>query len=204
MKLAELTTPRVNGFMDQLRDSGRSVAMRRKILTSLSTALSFAKGRGLVAQNIALGVKVRSDDRHGNGPLKAGRDLPTKADLKLLIDHAPERWRPFIVTAIFTGMRASELRGLRWSDVDFDDATIHVGQRADTWGKMGPPKSAAGTRDIPLVPLAVNTLRQWKLQCPPGDLVFPNLARQSDRLFELLRTSLATAARRLRAGLRIS
>ena len=171
VKLAELTTPRVNPFMDTLRDNGRSVAMRRKILTSLSTALSFAKGRGLVAQNVALGVKVRSDDRQKAGTLKAGRDFPTKADLKLLIDHAPERWRPFIVTAVFTGMRASELRGLRWSDVDFENATIHVGQRADTWGKMGPPKSAAGKRDIPLTPLVVNTLRQWKNS---GELVFTN------------------------------
>ena len=50
--MSELTTPRVNDFMDQLRDAGRSVAMRRKILTSLSTALSFARGRGLVAQNV--------------------------------------------------------------------------------------------------------------------------------------------------------
>ena len=174
VKLSELTTPMVNHYMDQLRDAGRSVAMRRKILTSLSTALSFARGRGLVVQNAALGVKVRSDDRHkAGGPLKSGRDFPSKAELKLLIDRAPERWRPFIVTAIFTGMRASELRGLRWCDVDFDNATIHVAQRADTWGKMGSPKSAAGTRDIPLTPMVVNTLRQWK---SPGELVFTNNA----------------------------
>ena len=169
-KLAELTTPKVNAFLDQLRDAGMSVAMRRKVLTSLSSALSFAKGRGLVAQNVALGVKVRSDDRHrATGNLKAGRDFPTKAELKLLIDRAPERWRPFIVTAIFTGMRASELRGLRWSDVDLENATIHVTQRADAWGKMGSPKSAAGRRDIPLVPMVVNTLRKH-----PGELVFTN------------------------------
>src|SRR5262249_26972730 len=62
--LAELTTPRIHGFMDQLRDAERSVAMRRKVLTSLSTALAFAKGRGMIAQNAALGVKVRSDERH--------------------------------------------------------------------------------------------------------------------------------------------
>jgi integrase len=176
VKFVGLTTPRVYGFMDQLRDSGRSVAMRRKILTSLSTALSFAKGRGLVAQNVALGVKVRSDDRQkAGGPLKAGRDFPTKAELKLLIDKAPEFWRPFIVTAIFTGMRASELRGLRWSDVDFERGVIHVAQRADTWGKMGPPKSAAGKRDIPLTPLVVNTLKQRKLAATAGsDQVFTN------------------------------
>ena len=103
-----------NALLDQLRDAGRSVAMRRKILR-LRRCPFVRKGRGLVAQNVALGVRVRSDDRHkATGPLKAGRDFPTKEELNLLMDRAPERWRPFIVTAIFTGMRASELRGLRW------------------------------------------------------------------------------------------
>lgn len=178
VKLADLTTPRVNGFMDQLRDSDppRSVAMRRKILTSLNTALSFARGRGLVAQNVALGVNVRSDDRQkASGPLKAGRDFPSKEELRRLIDNAPPPWRPFIVTAIFTGMRASELRGLRWCDVDLENAALHVAQRADTWGKMGPPKSAAGRRDIPLTPLVVNTLRAHRQAASePDGLVFTN------------------------------
>ena len=66
--------------------------------------------------------------------------------------------------------------GLRWSDVDLDAGIIHVTQRADAWGHIGSPKSAAGTRDIPCTPLVVNTLRQWRLTCPAGELglVFPN------------------------------
>jgi integrase len=173
-RLALLTTPRLNAFLDQLRDAGRSTEMRRKVLTSVRTALAFARGRGLVAQNVASGIKVKFDGRHrATGPLKAGRDFPTKAELKLLMDRAPARWRAFIVTAIFTGMRASELRGLGWSDVDLDAGIIHVARRADAWGKIGSPKSAAGTRDIPLTPMVINTLRQWRL-VSTGDLVFAN------------------------------
>ena len=104
--------------------------------------------------------------------------IPTKAELKLLIDRAPDRWRPLIVVAIFTGMRISELRGLRWSDVNLDAGVIHVTQRADQYGAIGSPKSKAGTRDIPLVPLVVNTLKQ----CPrSGELVFTNT--QGNQLF---------------------
>lgn len=144
-------------------------------MTSVRSALAFVRGRGLVAQNVASGIKVKSDDRHkATGPLRAGRNFPLKSELNLLIDRAPERWRPFIVTAIFTGMRASELRGLRWTDVDLDAGTIHVAQRADKWGALGSPKSAAGARDTPLTPMVINTLRQWKLACPAGELVFAN------------------------------
>ena len=37
------------------------------------------------------------------------------------------------------------------------------------------PKTEAGERTIPLPPMVVNTLREWKLRCPKGkdNLVFP-------------------------------
>jgi integrase len=77
------------------------------------------------------------------------------------------------MTAIFTGLRASELRGLPWSSVDLDRAAIHVRQRADMRGRIGSPKSAAGSRTVPLPPVVVNTLREWKLASGRSNLAFP-------------------------------
>jgi integrase len=154
LRLSELTTPLLYDFDGKLRDKGCSVAMRRKIITSLKTMLTFAQGRGLVAQNVALGVRIKSDSREASrGPLRAGVDFPSMAELNSLIENSTARRRPFIITAIFTGIRLSELRGLRWPDVDLESGLIHVRQRADAWGHMGPPKSKAGKRDIPLAPL---------------------------------------------------
>jgi integrase len=176
-RLSDLTVPRINEFLDQLRGAGRSVVMRRKVLTNLKTAISFAQNQGRVAQNVARSVRLKSSDqRNSGGPLREGIDFPSKAELRLLIGAASDRTRAFIVTAIFTGMRISELRGLPWRNVDLEAGVIHVRQRADAWGHLGPPKSKAGSRDIPLVPMVVNALRQWRLTCPHGnlDLVFPN------------------------------
>ena len=105
-----------------------------------------------------------------------GVDIPTNDEIRLMIEHASGRYRPFLITAIFTGLRASELRGLRWDDVDLDKAVIHVRQRADKYHAIGMPKSDAGQRTVPLPPMVVNTLREWKLACPKGrlNLVFPN------------------------------
>jgi integrase len=175
LKLSDLSTPLVYDFDTKLRQADRSVAMRRKVVTNLKTMLTFAQGRGLVAQNVARGVRIKADDRENNtGPLRAGVDFPSMPELNALIDNATTKWRPFIVTAIFTGMRLGELRGLRWSDVDLDAGIIHVRQRADAWGTMGPPKSKAGKRDIPLTPMVVNALKQWRNDSPKGDrdLVF--------------------------------
>jgi integrase len=51
-----------------------------------------------------------------------------------------------------------------------------VRQRADRFNIIGSPKSNAGKRTVPLAPMVVNTLKEWKLACPKGalGLVFPN------------------------------
>jgi len=176
LRLSELSTPTIHQFDADLRKDGRSLAMRRKILTSVKTMGSFAQSRGLVAQNVARSVKIKGDGRTKKGPLREGVDFPSRAELRVLMETATPRWRPLLVVAMFTGMRASELRGLPWSDVDLEQGVIHVRQRADAWSTIGPTKSEAGKRDIPLAPIVVNTLREWKAACPAGelDLVFPN------------------------------
>ena len=190
LRLSDLTTPLLYDFDRKLRDKGCSVAMRRKVLTSMKTMLSFAQGRGLVAQNVARGVRIKSDTRESSrGPLRAGVDFPTMAELNALIENSSARRRPFIATAIFTGMRLSELRGLSWSDVDLDSGVIHVRQRADAWGRIGPPKSKSGKRDIPLAPIVLNMLKQWRIVCPKGELnlVFPNNRAKIERMSHIHR-----------------
>jgi integrase len=78
-KLSDLTVPRIHQFDVQLRAAGRSLAMRRKVLTNLKTALSFAQGRGLVAQNVARGVRIKAAGREARGPL---RDIRAAANLR--------------------------------------------------------------------------------------------------------------------------
>ena len=169
VKLSRLTTPRVNTFKETLLET-RSRAMAGKVLQSFRSLIADAQGRGLVAQNVARGVTVKARSRD-----KAPVTIPTKADIQTMLEKVSDRWRPLIVTAILTGMRSSELRGLTWADVDFDKRMIRVRQRADKYNVLGPPKSKTGRREIPMTPMVVNTLRKWKLACPKGEanLVFP-------------------------------
>ena len=107
--------------------------------------------------------------------LQVGVDIPTKTELNAMIEHAG-KMRPLLLVAIFTGLRASELRGLTWDAVDLIGATLTVRQRADRWNTMGPPKSSSGKRTVPLAPMVVHALKEWRLACPKGELglVFPN------------------------------
>ena len=119
--------------------------------------------------------------RRRNGKLKVGVDIPSPDEMRSIVaalaaidDTA--RWRPLLLTAIFTGLRASELRGLKWADVDLKRNEIHVRQRADRYGKIGRTKSEAGERTVPLLPMVVNVLREHRLACTNGSLglAFPN------------------------------
>jgi integrase len=184
-KLSQLNAPTIRAFEDKLRESGekRSPTMVKYVVRSLGALLADAQERGLIVRNPVRELRSRRRGKAGkqerrNGKLKVGVDIPTPDEVKCIIQAAAGKWRPLLLTAIFTGLRASELRGLRWSDVDLTKGELQVHQRADRFNAIGPPKTDAGQRTVPLPPMVVNTLRQWKLQCPKKDgklgLVFPN------------------------------
>jgi hypothetical protein len=50
-KLSALTAPRVQQWLDELRDAGRSLSMRQKVLTNLKTIVSYAQSRGFEGSN---------------------------------------------------------------------------------------------------------------------------------------------------------
>ena len=178
LRLTQLTVPLIRGFEDRLRQDGRSPAMVRKARRSLGALLADAQERGLVGQNVvrSLYTRRRSRRTESNGKLKVGVDIPSPDEIRAIIAHLSGRWRPLLLTAIFTGLRASELRGLRWDDVDFKRRELHVRQRADRHGKIGRPKSDAGERTVPLPPLVLSVLREHRLACANGELglAFPN------------------------------
>jgi integrase len=183
VKLSRLTVPMVRAFEDKLA-LDRSPVMVRKARISLGALLSDAQLRGLVGQNVVhafarhRGKDARAAARH-KSKLEVGVDIPSLDEIRAIIAALDEDdsygRRPVLLTAILAGLRISELRGLRWHDVDLKRSELHVRQRADRYNAIGRPKSVAGERVVPLPPMLVSALRKWKLACPNGELglVFP-------------------------------
>lgn len=173
-RLSQLTAPAVRRFLDGLmEDLSRPMAVR--VFRTFKALITDAQERGQVAQNVALAVKIRKAPRE-----RSKATPPPKSDLKAILEVAGKskdvKGRAIVELAIFTGMRASELRGLPWSNLDLKEAMVRIDQRADAKGLIGPPKSGAGNRTIALPPRVVKALREWKLACPAheADLVFPS------------------------------
>jgi len=171
LPVTDLTRADVREFIDELQDDGASRSMTKKVLASLRAAVGEAVEREWVPYNVASDVKMKRNRRE-----ETERVIPTKAEIRTMIAEVPGRHRPFIVTAIFTGMRMSELRGLSWEQVDFDRKVIEVVQRADRYNELGKPKSRTSKRIIPMAPSVLKELKAWQLHCPTGpqNLVFPN------------------------------
>ena len=125
-----------------------------------------------LAGDLTIGTGKRNKRR-----LEVGRDIPTTDEMRRLIGAASFKLKfsTLLKVAALTGLRASELRGLRWADVDLKANELHIRQRADRWNRIGPPKSDSGTRKIPFGADLALALKGWKLACPKGglDLVFP-------------------------------
>lgn len=148
--------------------------MIKRVIRSLGPIFKEARRRGLSNVAPTDGLEMDLPERDDPRPV-----IPSKNELQTIIKAATardSRWRTLVLLAIFCGLRASELRGLRWADVDFDARQISVNQRADVSNIIGRLKSKAAYRSIKLSPLALNALRAWKLLCPQGQLglVFPN------------------------------
>lgn len=87
-------------------------------------------------------------------------------------DHDHDVWL-FVIIALGSGMRHSEILRVRWEDIDFANKRIYV------------EKAKAGQRHQPIPPSLVQSLKdQWVLAgCPKGH-IFPNRrsgARESHR-----------------------
>ena len=173
-KLSQLSAPKVRVLLNEwLATLSRPMATR--VFRTFKAILTDAQERGLVAQNIALAVKVKKAPRE-----KSQAMPPSKAELRAILNAAEAsddiKGRTMTMLVIFSGMRASEIRGLAWRSVDLSKKTVRIEQRADAAGSIGAPKSAAGFRTIPLPDRVISSLRQWKLACPahPLDIVFPS------------------------------
>lgn len=214
VKLSSLTIARVRAFEDELRADGRSQAMVKKVLVSLGSLIADAQERGLVGRNVVRDMKGRRgsgearQEKRQKGRLKVGVDIPTRDEVKALLGVLSGRYRPLVLVAAFCGLRASELRGLRWSDVDMEKRIIRVHQRADRFNDIGAPKSITSERTVPAPPMVINALKEWKLACPKRatgkvdgdgnaimihDLVFPNGQGKVEELNNMLRRGIHPA-----------
>ena len=139
---------------------------------------------------------------------KTSPDILTTTEVQSLLASLRFRERTLVLLAVTTGLRRSEIFGLKWKDVDFQAKQIHV-TRSIVQKVVGICKRESSQKPVPAHDDLVEALRQWHSQSrykSPENWVFaspvhrgrwPYLAQQ------IMRLHILPVARRLGINKRI-
>jgi integrase len=170
VRLTEITPSRMAKFVawlcDPPKQGGRTFSDQtvRNIVTPLRACLASAVREGLLRSNPARDVDLPHRPTAEEAEEEEVRSM-SREELATLLALFPERWRLFFWFLAATGVRISEAVALQWRHVELDGSTPHVKvRRALVKGRMGPPKSRYGRRDIPLDHALVLALRERRSQ----------------------------------------
>lgn len=151
-------------LLTALRATGRSEKTTSGALATLHSVVRFAIRNGWAVDDPI--SKLVADERPR--PVRRRQRVLGRDEIKGLLAASLPRYRPLIATALFTGMRISELLGLTWDDVDLPRGVVHVQAQLsrahrDAPARRVPPKTPSSVRDIPLVPQLVDVLLEHRL-----------------------------------------
>lgn len=117
---------------------------------------------GVLKENIA--KRVESPKL----PYRESKYLDKKEAKRMLelLDKEPIMWKTIILTCFTTGMRRGELCGLKWEDISFENAELHVVRTSQYISKVGiidkEPKTKSSIRVIDLPLVTINALKEYK------------------------------------------
>ncbi|MBN1497621.1 MAG: site-specific integrase [Spirochaetes bacterium] len=172
LKLSDVQNKHLNRLVDYLNSQGMTGRMVNRVIDYVKPPLKAAYRRGYISKDPTAGkVEKAKEDMRRRGSLTADEIRRI-----LLMPHIEDRRaRPYIITAILTGMRKGELRALRWQDVNFNEGVIYVRQSFTEGNGITKPKTEGSVREIPILkPVrdALGEIRESSPYTENGDFVF--------------------------------
>ncbi len=163
----ELRAVRTSDVDDILRaatsDKQRAHTTHRNLRNFLSGAFRFAIRRNMVSSNPVRDAEIPRGKAAGP---KAAYAL---AEVQAMLAVLPEPARTFVIVAALTGLRLSEIKGLRWED--FRGNELHV-QRSVWGGQISETKTLTSKAPVPVLPLLQKALVAHRKRTPDSGFIF--------------------------------
>jgi len=172
-KFDEITVPKIKDWQKSLRIEAK---LAQKTIIGLRAmlggVLNHAIEEGVATSNAIAQTKapdkklfIQYDDL-GNLLDHKGREIDddvldpfTLNDVWKLIDAAEGQFKLILIVLFFTGMRTGEMVTLKWSDVDWNNETIHIQRANNSSHKIGTTKTGV-SRKVTILPIVMNALRE--------------------------------------------
>ena len=156
LSLHDLTPLTVQRYFSSMATSALAHESRDKIRDVLSSVLRSAVEYGLLVSNPVENVRLPAERRGKN----RSKPYLTPQLSDELVEWIPEPYATMVFVAIYTGLRISELVGLRWNDIHESSITIDERFCRGDWGA---PKSDASNTTIGVNRCVIERINRMKL-----------------------------------------
>lgn len=150
IKMCDLTRQHLQQYFQELNGilSPNTMKKHRALIHSI---IENAYLNGIVQNNIAVSLELPKVKRFEG---KALNENELK-DLLEKVKNKPEPLKSIIILAVTYGLRRSEICGLRWSDIDFNQKVMHIRNTVTNYSgktlEQEQTKTASSRRDIFLI-----------------------------------------------------
>lgn len=160
-KLKDISTTEITEFLTGLDKKPLTV---RKIKIVFHSIMKYAVSQKIISVNPVIGSIWKEDVEQEYGKIENYLTVDeAKTVLSLVGDY--NIFNTIITLLIYTGMRAGECLGLRWSSIDFDKKTIFIDKTlayADNKWYLSTPKTFNSIRTICIDDNTVKLLKKHK------------------------------------------
>ena len=161
VKLAKLSTLNVRHMVADLQAANLTASSIRFYMQVFKTAINCAVEAGLMTDNPAEKVKLPTVQPHKFTVID-------RTEIPAFIAAAQRtKYGNELITMLLTGLRGGELRGLKWSDIDFDAGTMSIQRQLQSTSgnldRITPPKYGE-TRLLQLPQEEIAVLRAQRLK----------------------------------------
>lgn len=163
MTLNELSTRTIQAFFSGLPAQGVPFPSIVKTRDALSHVLRSAHDYEYLSRNPMKGVQLPPDTREGSA-----RPFLYPDQFFNLLELIPEPYATMVNTAAWTGVRVSELIGLRWRHIGEDSLWIEKGYCRGVWGKPKTGKSKGVVYAMPSVIERIHRLKTLSVDVRAG------------------------------------
>jgi integrase len=179
LELREVRTSDINRILiAATSDKARAHTTHRNLRNFLRAAFGYARSIDMVESDPVVEASIPRGKPTGQRP---SYEL---AEIQAMLAVLPEPARTLVIVAGLTGLRKSEIKGLKWED--FKGNELHV-ERSVWDGHVSETKTLSSKAPVPLLPLVRRALEAHKKRVPENDFIFAGSTGQPLRIENVLR-----------------
>jgi excisionase family DNA binding protein len=158
-QVAEIIHEDVQAFVNRKLESGAAWNTVKNIVSVFSAVYATAVKYGYVRSNPVRLVEMPSE------PVRFQPELPTDEELQKFQNALQEPYRTMVWLGCATGVRVSELLGLRWKSIDWKHQCLWIREAVHD-GEIDSPKTHRSCRPIRLAKAELERLKKFQARNP--------------------------------------